>query len=135
MIIKRFENFDQTKLDLDDPEPGYFIVYNHVRGEEILKWLEDNIGTKKDPLKEFTSLKYPESKFYGTIKDNILLRWYKYQEQDRKNDILYINYYKIWSVFKSKFELNDTEAEEIIEWWVVETLQIKANNTIISHQI
>ena len=123
-----YETFSPTKLDLDDPEPGYWIVYNHPRGEEMLKWLEDNLGTKNNPLKEFTSLKYPESKFYGTSEDNLLLRWFDYQKQDQKNDEMWVHYNKIWSVF-SKFGLKNNEVQKIIEWWVIETLQIRYSNT------
>ena len=122
--LKTFETFET--FDLMEPEPGYLIVYNHVRGEEMLKWLEDNLGTRDNPLKEFISPKYPESKFYGKSKNNILLR---HDYQDRKNDDMWVHYYKIWSIFSSEFKLNDTEVKEIIEWWVVDTLQIRASNT------
>jgi len=126
--IKLFEQFGPVKIDIDNPEPGYWIIYNHPRGEEMLKWLEDNLGTKNNPLKEFTSLKYPESKFYGTSEDNLLLRWFDYQKQDQKNDEMWVHYNKIWSVF-SKFGLKNNEVQKIIEWWVIETLQIRYSNT------
>ena len=125
MYIKTFEQFD---LNIEEPDSGYWIVYNHPNGEEILKWLEDNLGTKKSPLKEFTSKKRPESKFYGKSKDNLLLRWYDYQKQYQKNDILYVNYHKIWSVFSKKFDLNYDDTKLVMMWWAVDTLQIKASN-------
>ena len=125
--FETFETFDPTQLDLEEPEPGYWIVYNHPKGEEMLKWLEDNLGTKENPLKEFTSPNYPKFKFYGKSKDNILLRWDNYQ--DRKNDTLYVSYSKIWSFFSSKFSLNHNDTKLVMMWWVVETLQIRASNT------
>ena len=127
-LFETFETFDPTQLDLEEPEPGYWIVYNHPKGEEMLKWLEDNLGTKENPLKEFTIPNYSKSKFYGKSKDSILLRWCDYQ--DRKNDTLYASHSKIWSVFKSKFKLNYNDTKLVMMWWVVETLQIRASNTL-----
>ncbi len=37
---------------------------------------------------------------------------------DRKNEVVYINYYEIWSVLEDKFGLNYSETQELTKRWL-----------------
>ena len=44
---------------------------------------------------------------------------------DRKNEIVYINYYEIWSVLEDKFGLNYSETQELTKRWLDEVYNLR----------
>jgi len=90
---------------------------------EIYNFLEDNLNG----LKEFKSDKYTYSLFYGKDKDkdNIILEWYKYKEQELKNDYLRVHYDKIWSVFEMKYSIQYTVIQTLLIWYISGELNLK----------
>ena len=91
--------------------------------EKLLNFLEDKLGTSKNPLNAFTSPDYPKFTFYGKSKDD--LRFY----QDEKNAHINIKYDGIWSFLESEFGINYEEVQEVTLWWVRDTLQLKTIHT------
>jgi len=126
--LKTFENFTDLGFEVEPPDPGLTIVYDHPKVNEILKFLEKNLGTKENPLTEFTSDRYPDSKFYGFSKDHIMF------EHDPKNDALWVRYVGFWTVFNSKFNLNYDEVKEVMSWYIGTTYNLKATNTSVYYQ-
>jgi len=44
---------------------------------------------------------------------------------DRKNEVVYINYYEIWSVLEDKFGLNYSERQELTKRWLDEVYNLR----------
>ena len=50
---------------------------------------------------------------------------------DRKNDVVYINYHKIWSVLQNNFELNYNETQKLTERWLDEVYNLRGVTTTV----
>ena len=86
-----------------------------------------NIKTPMGFLHLFDGLDVVQSKdekdwtlFHYKPKHNLMI-------YDRKNDIVYINYYEIWSVLEDKFGLNDSEIEQLTKEWLNTTYNLGDN--------
>jgi hypothetical protein len=76
-------------------------IINKMDSDEPKKFLLDSINGSVQFWLE-------KSDYIGWYKDKKSIIFY-----DRKTKILYLNYYKIWSVFESKFGLNDKQIKEL----------------------
>jgi hypothetical protein len=74
-------------------------------------------------LTEYYSDKYPDSVFYK-YKGEI------HFEYNKKNGIFWFDYYKIYEVLKSKYNINNLEQRELIKGMVWEVLNLKVNTPI-----
>ena len=92
-----------------------FEQYNNIDEKEKL-FLE---LTYLDDLEiKFDFIEYKEYIFYF-YKDDYLFY------QDKKNMKFYINYYKIWSVFESKFNINYEEIREFMKGMIDKHFNLK----------
>ena len=71
-----------------------------------------------DQLEIVTSKKYPGSIFF--IKDGFVV-----MEQDKKYQDFYFDYDEIWSFFESVFGMEYQQIEEVLSYWLEETLKLK----------
>ena len=69
-------------------------------------------------LKEYVSDRYPDFIFYK--KDNEILFHY-----NLKSHVFFCDYNKIWSIFETKYHLNDNKIKELIKGIVEEYLKFK----------
>jgi len=51
---------------------------------------------------------------------------------NRKNEVVYINYYEIWSVLEDKFGLNSSEIQELTRRWLDEVYNLRGVTPIKS---
>ena len=70
------------------------------------------------------SVDYPDSIFY-MIGDKV------YMERNLKTDIFYIKYSNFWSIFETRFKLNDNEISDLLRCLLEEHSKIKINSTVI----
>jgi hypothetical protein len=69
--------------------------------------------------------KYPDSVFYKYKGET-------YFEYNKKNDIFWYNYNKIYKVLESKYDINNQEQRELIKGMVWEVLNLKVSTTFPS---
>jgi hypothetical protein len=50
---------------------------------------------------------------------------------DRKNEVVYINYYEIWSVLEDKIGLNYSETQELTARWLDEVYNLRGVTPVI----
>jgi len=93
---------------------------------EIYNFLEENLNN----LKEFKSDKNPKSLYYGKDKGNIVLEWYNYKGVNEKTDTLYVDYIKIWDVFKTKYKIKYDDIQVIITWYISITFNLLTPSNI-----
>jgi len=109
----------------------------HIRN---IKLYEIGIGTEGKKLHDFLKYQFSDleeykddnisnSLFYGKSKDNIIMEWSEYKEQDQKNDTLFVIYKGLWSVFEYRFHMKHIEIQQLILWWFDRKLNLKATNT------
>jgi len=92
------------------------------------KELHDFLKEQFIDIKEYKDDNYTDYLFYGKSKDNIIMEWYNYKGRDQRNDILYVKYGGLWSVFESKFNMKLVEIQLLTQWWVSRELNLKATN-------
>jgi len=113
---KYIRNIKLHQLGIDVDEK-YISIYN---------FFEDNLSG----LIEFKSDENLNSLYYGKDKDNIILEWYRYKEQELKNDILYVHYDKIWVVFETKYSMQYTDIQVLILWYIGSELNLKPTTNL-----
>lgn len=67
-------------------------------------------------MKQSTNADFPESVFYG--KDNTIYF-------EKENNILWVGYYKVWSVFSKEFNMNNNDIQLFIKDQVEKHLKWK----------
>ena len=67
--------------------------------------------------------KYPDYIFYLNNKGKIVI------EYDKKSNIAYLDYYKIWSVFETKYHLKYQEIKELTGPMLEQHLKLKGVTT------
>jgi hypothetical protein len=80
----------------------------------ILKWLNKEFGN-------LTSVVRDDRTFY-VDKDRLPLFYYY---QDEKNEWVYINYDRLWSLLESIFSMNDLEIRNLLEAWLKDTYNLR----------
>jgi hypothetical protein len=53
---------------------------------------------------------------------------------DRKNEIVYINYYEIWSVLEDKFGLKYSETQRLTKIWLDEVYNLKGVTLLLTEK-
>jgi hypothetical protein len=84
------------------------------RQKIILKWLNKEFGN-------LTSVVRDDRTFY-VDKDRLPLFYYY---QDEKNEWVYINYDRLWSLLESVFSMKDLEIRELLEVWLEDTYNLR----------
>ena len=97
------------------------ILNEPLTGEvsEIVSFLNDNLSN----LNTFKNDTYPDYIFYGKDKDSLLFF------QDIKNGCCYVHNDKIWSVFESKLNMQHTDIQQLMTWYIGNIYQIDVVNT------
>jgi hypothetical protein len=95
------------------------IIITENKLEKVaIKWLNDNFGN----LKSNKIRIFPNTIFYKKG-DKIIF------EYNKKNGCVYISYDEIWSVFKSYFNMNPQQIQNITKIWVEEHYNLKVTTT------
>ena len=87
----------------------------------IIKWLNSEYGD----LEPFESEKYPDYIFFMKNGESVL-------EYNKENGVVYVSYNKIWSFFKSYFELKYVEIQGLTKEWVEEHYKLRVTTTMPS---
>jgi 1-aminocyclopropane-1-carboxylate deaminase/D-cysteine desulfhydrase-like pyridoxal-dependent ACC family enzyme len=69
--------------------------------------------------------------------DWTLFRYKKHKNlmiYDRKNEIVYINYYEIWSVLEDKFGLKYSETQRLTKIWLDEVYNLKGVTLLLTEK-
>ena len=90
------------------------IITESSRDRLVLKWLNKGFGD--------LTLVVKDDKTFYVDKDRKPLFFYY---QDEKNEIVYINYDKIWVFFDSIFGMEYRQTMEIITIWLDETYNLR----------
>ena len=106
-IFKRNIKLQELGIELSDME------------QKLLDFLNENLSG----LNIYTTHTYSNPLFFGKNKDNLILKY------NKENGYLYTHYDKIWSFFESKFDMEYTDIQKLIGWYVGETLNLKVNHT------
>ena len=84
-----------------------------------------DIKNPMDFLNLFNDLESVQSEEY---EDYVLYRYkkgYNFMIYDRKNEFVYINYPRIWSVLEGKFGLDYSETQELTKVWLDEVYNLR----------
>jgi hypothetical protein len=90
------------------------IITESSRDRLVLKWLNKEFG-------DLTKVVKGSRTFYVGRDRKPLFFYY----QDEKNEIVYINYDKIWVFFDSIFGLNYLQTQEILTIWLEQTYNLR----------
>ena len=93
-----------------------FIITENKLNNVSLSWMNKNFSP--DQLEIVTSEKYPNSVFFK--KDGVVV-----MEQNKKNKRFWFSYKEIWSFFESFFGMEYEQIEEVLSYWLEETLKLK----------
>jgi|LakMenEpi03Aug12_release.lakeMendotaPanAssembly.Ray.scaffolds.fasta_scaffold1484383_2 hypothetical protein len=80
-----------------------------------------------DQLEIVMSEKYPNLIFYK--KNGVVV-----MEQDKISKNFYFDYDEIWSIFESLFGMKFEQIQDVIRYWLEETLKLKGYTPEISQQ-
>ena len=125
-IIKKILKEESLKQTLKQQvkEFGFKDTAELVGGAENLI----KLGFNNDPM-EFLNLFNDLDVVQSEEKQDWTLFRYKKHENlmiyDRKNEIVYINYYEIWSVLEDKFGLKYSETQRLTKIWLDEVYNLK----------
>ena len=127
IITENQEKSLKEKLQLFVKNEGWDRTEIRVGEKNLLK-----IGFDNNPgefLNLFNDLNIVQSEQYS----NWTLFRYKPNENlmvyDRKNDVVYLDYDKIWSVLRFKFGLKSTETKGLTEEWLDEVYNLRGITT------
>ena len=90
-----------------------------------------DIKKPMDFLNLFNDLESVQSEEYG---DYMLYRYKKghnFMIYDRKNEVVYIDYYEIWSVLEDKFGLKYSELQRLTKIWLDEVYNLRGVTTLL----
>jgi len=128
IITEEQQNSIKTKLQKMVKKLGWRKTANAVNGPKNLAQLAFN-NDPFDFLNLFNDFDITQSEEAPSW---ILYRYKKYENlmvYDKKNEIVYINYYVIWSFLEDGFGLNYEEIQGITKEWLVETYNLKGVTT------
>ena len=91
-----------------------YIITENKLDKVALTWLNNNFGDLTPVVKD--------NKTYYVNKDGKLIFYYS---QDKKNDLVYINYGEIWLFLKSIFGMNGLQIQGLTRHWLEETYNLK----------
>ena len=93
-----------------------YIITESKLQDVALKWMDKNFNPNK--LEIVKSKKYPNSIFFR--KDGKVV-----MEQDLKNKFFWFDYYEIWSFFEKFFNMNYTEIQALLRFWLENTFKLE----------
>jgi len=93
-----------------------YIITENKLNNVALSWMNKNFSP--DQLEIVKSEKYPDSIFF--MKNGSV-----FMEQDKKIKYFYFDYDDIWSFFKSFFGMEHEQIQEVLSYWLEETLKLK----------
>ncbi len=125
-IVKRVIKESAAKDSLIEmvKNDGWQSAAELVGGIENLKRLV-GIGTPMDFLNIFTDLDVVQSK------EKPHLTLYRYEKgnnmmiYDRENEVVYIDYFKIWTFLDKGFGLNNSEIKGVMKEWLSEVYNLR----------
>ena len=89
-----------------------YIITEGQNEKLIIKYLNNEYGD----LEKYTPNKYPDNIFF--IKDEKVY-------MEREKNVLWVDYYTIWTDLENIFSLKNSEIEHIITHWVKETYKLR----------
>ena len=134
-IIKKILKEESLKQNLKQQvkEFGFKDTAELVGGAENLV----KLGFNNNPM-EFLHLFDDLDVVQSEEKQDWTLFRYKKHENlmiyDRKNEIVYINYYEIWSVLEDKFGLKYSETQELTKIWLDEVYNLKGVTLLLTEK-
>jgi len=99
-----------------------YIINKNQLDKAALLWMNKNFSP--DQLEIVKSEKYPNSIFFKKNGEVVM-------EQDKKNKDFLFDYDKIWSFFESFFSMEYEQIEEVLSYWLEETLKLKGYTPIV----
>jgi len=110
-----FDDEETRELEetYDLKEMKYIITENKL-DKIALTWLNNNFGDLKPIVKEYKT-------YYVNDDESPLFFYY----QNRKNNDVYINYDKIWSVLETMFGMKSLQIKVVIRKWLEETYNLR----------
>ena len=89
-----------------------YIITESKLDKVVIKYLNNEYGD----LEKYITNKYPDNIFF--IKDEKVY-------MEREKNVLWVDYYTIWTDLQNIFSLKDSEIEHIITHWVKETYKLR----------
>jgi hypothetical protein len=93
-----------------------FIITENKLNNVALSWMNKNFSP--DNLEIVKSEEYPNTIFYR--KDGKVV-----MEQDKENKYFYFDDNDIWLFFKSFFDMKYEQIQEVLRYWLEETLKLE----------
>jgi len=93
-----------------------YIITENKLNNVALSWMNKNFGLNQLEIVE--SKKYPNSIFFKKNGEVVM-------EQDKKNKNFLFDYDEIWSFFESFFGMEYQEIQEVLSYWLEETLKLE----------
>ena len=93
-----------------------FIITENKLNNVSSSWMNKNFSP--DQLEIVKSKKYPNSIFFK--KNGVVV-----MEQNKKNKRFWFDYDDIWSFFESFFGMEYEQIEEVLSYWLEETLKLE----------
>ena len=93
-----------------------YIITENKLNNVALSWMNQNFGL--DQLEMYTSETYPYSVFFKKNGEIMM-------EQNKKNKLFWFDYIEIWSFFESFFGMEHQEIEEVLSYWLENTLKLE----------
>ena len=93
-----------------------YIITENKLNNVALSWMNKNFGLNQFEIVE--SEKYPNSIFYKK-NGKFMMR------QDKKSKFFWFDYDKIWSFFELFFGMEYEQIQEVLSYWLEETLKLK----------
>ena len=101
-----------------------FIITENKLNNVSSSWMNKNFSP--DQLEIVKSKKYPNSIFFK--KNGVVV-----MEQNKKNKRFWFDYDDIWSFFESFFGMEYEQIEEVLSYWLEETLKLEGYTPIKSY--
>jgi hypothetical protein len=93
-----------------------YIITENKLNNVALSWMNQNFSPEQ--LEIVKSKDYPNSVFFRKNGKVVM-------EQDKKYGEFWFNYDDIWSFFESFFGMKYQQIQEVLSYWLEETLKIK----------
>ena len=98
-----------------------YIITENKLNNVVLSWMNQNFGL--DQLEIVTSEKYSDLVFFRKNGKVVM-------QQDKKTKYFWFDYHEIWSVFESFFGMEHQEIQEVLGYWLENTLKLECYTPI-----
>ena len=93
-----------------------YIITENKLNNVALSWMNQNFGL--DQLEIVESEKYPNSVFFRKNGKVVMM-------EDKKSKFFWFDYDKIWSFFESFFGMEYQQIEDVLNYWLEDTLKLE----------